>query len=160
MAKTLNEIILSNAGLSGCLPEEIGSLTKLTVFDVSFNSLVGSLPKSMGNMKSLEQLNVAHNKLSGAIPDSICSLPRLENFTYSDNYFCVEPSSCLEGRRMTPRIVYLTDQNSVLHRNATTFIHIRWIVVLLAVCRHRLLLHLHLRHPPPSPSPPPPPYHY
>ncbi|XP_071738707.1 leucine-rich repeat extensin-like protein 6 [Rutidosis leptorrhynchoides] len=96
MGDTLNEIILSNTSLSGCLTPDIGSLKKLTVFDVSYNSLVGMLPESIGEMKSLEQLNVAHNKFSGEIPSSICSLPKLENFTYSDNYFCGEPKICLK----------------------------------------------------------------
>lgn len=96
MGKTLNEIIISNAGLVGCLATEIGLLKGVTVFDVSYNMLSGSLPESMGGMESLEQLNVAHNKLSGEIPASICSLPRLENFTYSDNYFCGEPAVCLK----------------------------------------------------------------
>ncbi|KAK1421300.1 hypothetical protein QVD17_23518 [Tagetes erecta] len=94
MSQTLNELILQNVGLSGCLTPEIGSLKNLTVFDVSFNSLVGMLPESIGEMKSLEQLNVAHNKFSGEIPASICSLPNLENFTYSYNYFSSEPKIC------------------------------------------------------------------
>ncbi|XP_076903668.1 leucine-rich repeat extensin-like protein 6 [Bidens hawaiensis] len=96
MAKTLNEIILQNVSLSGCLTSDIGSLKNLTVFDVSFNSLVGLLPESIEEMKSLEQLNIAHNKFSGDIPDSICSLPRLQNFTYSYNYFEGEPKICLK----------------------------------------------------------------
>ncbi|KAH9682517.1 hypothetical protein WN943_028864 [Citrus x changshan-huyou] len=96
MAGTLNEIILANAKLKGCLLKDIGLLNQVTVFDVSFNNLVGSLPESMGNMKSLEQLNVAHNNLSGAIPNSICCLPKLENFTYSYNFFCTEPLACLK----------------------------------------------------------------
>ncbi|GER31045.1 leucine-rich repeat (LRR) family protein [Striga asiatica] len=98
MAGTLQEIVLTNAGLGGCLPDEVGLLTQLTVFDVSFNNLIGSLPESMGKMRGLEQLNVAGNRLSGKIPESICMLPRLENFTYSGNYFCGEPSSCLKLR--------------------------------------------------------------
>ncbi|KAI4368374.1 hypothetical protein MLD38_016936 [Melastoma candidum] len=96
MASTLTEIIISNAGLTGCLPPDIGVLNKLTVFDISSNSLVGQLPDSIADMKSLQQLNVAHNKLSSEIPNSICSLPNLQNFTYSDNYFCREPESCLK----------------------------------------------------------------
>nr|XP_043635108.1 leucine-rich repeat extensin-like protein 6 [Erigeron canadensis] len=96
MSETLNEIILMNVGLSGCLTPDIGALKKLTVFDVSYNSLEGMLPESIGEMKSLEQLNVAHNKFSGDIPSSICSLPRLENFTYSNNYFSGEPKICLK----------------------------------------------------------------
>ncbi|KAL5785611.1 hypothetical protein ACOSQ2_008003 [Xanthoceras sorbifolium] len=95
MAGTLNELILTNAGLTGCLQPEIGLLNQLTVFDVSNNRLVGSLPESIAEMKNLEQLNVANNNLSGDIPNSICSLPRLENFTYSFNYFCKVPETCL-----------------------------------------------------------------
>ncbi|KAJ4968844.1 hypothetical protein NE237_015545 [Protea cynaroides] len=96
MEGTLDEINLMNTSLSGCLSQEIGNLTNLTVFEVSFNDLSGPLPEKMGGMKSLEQLDVAHNNLSGEIPASICSLPRLENFTYSYNYFCSEPQSCLK----------------------------------------------------------------
>ncbi|KAF5800016.1 putative leucine-rich repeat-containing, plant-type, leucine-rich repeat domain superfamily [Helianthus annuus] len=96
MSETLEELMLVNVSLSGCLTPDIGSLRKLRVLDVSQNSLVGMLPESIGNMKSLEQLNVAHNKFSGDIPTSICSLPRLENFTYSDNYFFGEPKICLK----------------------------------------------------------------
>ncbi|EEF45246.1 serine-threonine protein kinase, plant-type, putative [Ricinus communis] len=95
MAETLEEIILSNLGLKGCLRQDIGMLTELKVLDVSCNKLSGSLPESIGEMKNLEQLNVARNKFSGHIPESICSLPNLENFTYSFNYFSSEPSVCL-----------------------------------------------------------------
>lgn len=46
MSSTLDEFILSNNKIYGCLPEEIRSLHEATD-DVSFNSLVGSLPESM-----------------------------------------------------------------------------------------------------------------
>ncbi|KAF9673753.1 hypothetical protein SADUNF_Sadunf10G0056800 [Salix dunnii] len=96
MGGTLDEIILTNMGLTGCLPSDIGLMNQLTVFDVSSNNLVGYLPESIGNMKKLEQLNVAHNMFYGDIPQSICLLPRLENFTYSYNYFYGEPPACLK----------------------------------------------------------------
>ncbi|KAG6741155.1 hypothetical protein POTOM_056644 [Populus tomentosa] len=54
MGKTLNEIILMNDNLTGCLPPKIGMLKKVTVFDISFNHLQGALPSSIGNMKSVE----------------------------------------------------------------------------------------------------------
>ncbi|KAM6566311.1 hypothetical protein CsatA_025439 [Cannabis sativa] len=96
MKNTLTELIITNSGLKGCLPTDIGMFEKLTVFDVSYNQLVGSLPESMGKLKNLEQLDVAHNKLSGHIPPSICALPKLENFTYSGNFFSSEPGTCLK----------------------------------------------------------------
>ena len=49
----LNEIILMNYNLTGCLPLQIGMLKNVTVFDVSFNHLQGSLPYNIGNMKCL-----------------------------------------------------------------------------------------------------------
>ncbi|CAL9777140.1 unnamed protein product [Musa acuminata subsp. burmannicoides] len=103
MADTLNELILLNASITSCIPEDVGKLKNLTVFDVSFNSLVGPLPDSIGEMRKLEQLNVAHNNLSGDIPESICELPRLKNFTYSYNYFCGEPERCLKVRSRDDR---------------------------------------------------------
>lgn len=100
MGDTLYELILMNNGLFSCLPEDLGKLKKVRVFDISSNQIVGGLPESIGEMKSLEQLNVAHNKLSGEIPASIFNLPRLENFTYSDNYFCSEPDNYQNIKRI------------------------------------------------------------
>ncbi|XP_043697931.1 leucine-rich repeat extensin-like protein 6 [Telopea speciosissima] len=94
MGGTLNEISLMNMSLNGCLPREIGELTNLTIFDVSFNDLVGPLPEMTGGMKDLEEFNVAHNKLSCKIPASLCSLPRLANLTYSYNYISGESPKC------------------------------------------------------------------
>ncbi|KAJ1384359.1 Leucine-rich repeat [Sesbania bispinosa] len=96
MKDTLDEIIIMNSGLTGCLTPEIGFLEKVTVFDVSFNNLFGTLPESIEGMKSLEQLNVAHNNFSGRIPESVCTLPMLENFTYSYNYFNSDSPECLK----------------------------------------------------------------
>ncbi|WCJ23839.1 Leucine-rich repeat extensin-like protein 6 [Euphorbia peplus] len=95
MGETLEEIIISNMGLSGCLRQDLGMLKQLKVLDVSFNKLAGGLSESIGQIQTLEQLNVAHNKLSGQIPESICSLPNLRNFTYSYNYFSGESPQCL-----------------------------------------------------------------
>ncbi|KAJ9154275.1 hypothetical protein P3X46_027628 [Hevea brasiliensis] len=95
MAGTLEEIILSNLGLTGCLRQDIGILKGLKVLDLSFNKLCGPLPESIGEMRNLEQLNVAHNKLIGQVAESICSLPNLKNFTYSFNYLSGESPVCL-----------------------------------------------------------------
>lgn len=103
MKDTLNEVILTNSGLEGCLPWNIGCLDKLRVFDVSNNKLDGSLPESMGGMKSLELLNVANNGFSGQIPASVCSLHKLESFNSSSNYFCGQPEMCVRLRETDDR---------------------------------------------------------
>jgi hypothetical protein len=100
MSGTLNEILLINDGLDSCVPPEVGLLREVTVFDVSFNSLVGPLPQQVAGMRKVEQLDVAHNRLSGSVPEAICDLPRLKNLTIAYNFFTGEPPSCA---RVVPR---------------------------------------------------------
>ncbi|KAM0960397.1 hypothetical protein ACFX2I_025346 [Malus domestica] len=93
-AGTLEELLLINTSLSGCLPQEVGFLYKLRVLDVSYNKLVGPIPYSMTGLSHLEQLNLAHNMLTGIVPAGVCCLPNLANFTFSYNYFCEEEGTC------------------------------------------------------------------
>ncbi|KAE9462795.1 hypothetical protein C3L33_05294, partial [Rhododendron williamsianum] len=51
MSATLNQIIMMQNGLRSCVPDAIGLLTNVTVFDVSYNELLGSLPDAIGNME-------------------------------------------------------------------------------------------------------------
>ncbi|KAI5078508.1 hypothetical protein GOP47_0006179, partial [Adiantum capillus-veneris] len=95
MSENLNEIILLNNNLTGCLNPSIGQLANLTVLDLSFNGLLGKLPETLAQLTQLEQLNVAHNAFSGNVPPEICALPNLENFTYSYNFFESEAQNCL-----------------------------------------------------------------
>lgn len=93
-ANSLEELLLINTSLSGCLPQEVGFLYKLRVFDVSFNKMVGPIPYSLAGLGHLELLNLAHNMLSGIVPAGVCSLPNLTNITFSFNYFCEEEGIC------------------------------------------------------------------
>ncbi|KAM5578174.1 pollen-specific leucine-rich repeat extensin-like protein 1 [Rosa sericea] len=93
-AETLEELLLINTSLSGCLPQQVGFLYKLRVLDVSNNKLVGPIPYSLAGLAHLEQLNLAHNMMTGIVPAGVCSLPNLANFTVSYNYFCEEDGIC------------------------------------------------------------------
>ena len=93
-ADTLEELLLFNTSLSGCLPQEIGFLYKLRVLDVSFNKVVGTIPYSLAGLAHLEQLVLGHNMMTGNIPEGICILPNLMNFTFSYNFFCEEEGIC------------------------------------------------------------------
>ncbi|KAM3222159.1 leucine-rich repeat extensin-like protein 4 [Capsicum annuum] len=93
-ANTLEELVLSNISLSGCLTPEVGFLYKLKVLDVSNNKLAGPIPYTIAGLAHLELINLAHNMFSGIVPEGICVLPKLSNFTFSYNYFCEEQGIC------------------------------------------------------------------
>ncbi|XP_051125977.1 leucine-rich repeat extensin-like protein 4 [Andrographis paniculata] len=93
-ADTLEELVLINTSISGCLPVEVGFLYKLRVLDVSFNQIVGPIPYSVAGLAHLERLNLGHNKMSGIVPEGVCVLPNLVNFTFDYNFFCEEEGIC------------------------------------------------------------------
>lgn len=66
------------------LPAEIGKLTKVREFNVSFNKLTGSLPAEIRMMQDLRILRANNNLLTG-IPAEIGSLKKLEWLDLSNN---------------------------------------------------------------------------
>ncbi|RDY10325.1 Leucine-rich repeat extensin-like protein 4, partial [Mucuna pruriens] len=110
-ADTLEELVLINTNLSGCLPQQVGFLYKLRVLDVSFNSLVGPIPYSLAGLSHLEQLNLGHNMMSGTVPMGVCELPNLANFTFSYNFFCEEEGIC---QNLTSKRIVFDDRRNCL----------------------------------------------
>uniref|UniRef100_A0A0E0NHS9 Leucine-rich repeat-containing N-terminal plant-type domain-containing protein n=1 Tax=Oryza rufipogon TaxID=4529 RepID=A0A0E0NHS9_ORYRU len=97
---SLLELLLLNNQLSGCLPHELGMLTKAAVIDAGMNQLTGPIPSSFSCLTSVEQLNLGGNRLYGEIPDALCKLAagpagRLANLTLSSNYFTSVGPACL-----------------------------------------------------------------
>jgi len=98
MQDSLLEVLLLNNQLSGCLPNELGMLTKTTVIDAGMNQLTGPIPSTFSCLSSVEQLNLAGNRLYGQVPDALCKLAgpagRLANLTLSGNYFTSVGPAC------------------------------------------------------------------
>ncbi|KAG5581543.1 hypothetical protein H5410_052170 [Solanum commersonii] len=92
--KSLREVLFLNNQLTGCLPYEIGLLSKATVFDVSKNQLTGKIPHSFGCLAKMEILNLAQNQFYGAVPELVCKLCNLKNLTLSYNYFTEVGPEC------------------------------------------------------------------
>ncbi|KAL0010493.1 hypothetical protein SO802_005601 [Lithocarpus litseifolius] len=78
-------IDLSGNNLTGEIPFEITSLTRLDTLNLSMNHLSGNIPKNIGNLHLLETLDFSNNKLFGPIPKSMSSLTFLVHLNLSFN---------------------------------------------------------------------------
>ena len=76
---------LSNYGLKGTIPRELGGLTRLESLELSSNHLEGILPPELGNPTSLRRLDIRNNKLSGQIPRSFIGRLSLWSFRFDFN---------------------------------------------------------------------------
>ena len=92
------ELVLSNNGLTGSIPPEIGNLTNLTYLGLWNNQLTGSIPPEIGNLSNLTGLLLYDNQLTGQIPESICDLniDWNNNFNIFNNQLCPPYPSCIE----------------------------------------------------------------
>jgi len=89
------ELDLSNSGLTGEIPPEIGNLTNLTSLRLDNNQLTGEIPSEIGNLTNLTNLGLYGNQLSGIIPDEICNQGDSSPFL-SKNQLCPPYPSCIE----------------------------------------------------------------
>ena len=80
-------LYLSYNGLSGFIPNSLGSLSQLTSLDLSNNQLSGTIPDSLGNLSQLTSLFLSNNQLSGAIPKSLTNMTKLSTLDISGNQF-------------------------------------------------------------------------
>ncbi|KAI6698867.1 hypothetical protein NL676_018986 [Syzygium grande] len=73
----LNDLFLYNNSLCGLIPTGIGSLENLVNLDLAMNSLSGRIPSTLGNLRNLEILQLFYNKLTGTIPPEVGNLTSL-----------------------------------------------------------------------------------
>ena len=59
---------LSDEGLNGVIPGELGDLYELTELDLSDNSLTGNIPVELGWLYNLEEVRLSGNTLTGCLP--------------------------------------------------------------------------------------------
>ncbi|WCJ33106.1 Leucine-rich repeat receptor-like protein kinase family protein [Euphorbia peplus] len=85
--QSLNMLDLSDSGLIGTIPSEIGMLLNLQYLYLASNSLTGELPLELGNLTQLLWLDVSLNHLSGSIPPALRNLTYLQTLSLSSNSF-------------------------------------------------------------------------
>ncbi len=81
----ISGIDLSNNGLVGTLPPEIGALLSLENLNVSGNNLSGSIPVELGNLVQLKNLELSSNSFTGTIPIELGNLTALNAVSIAYN---------------------------------------------------------------------------
>ena len=83
--RRVTKISLVDAGLTGAIPGEFGSLDQLTWLALVVNEISGPIPGELGNLSRLQYLNLAGNRLSGRIPTELSRLASLTDLNLSMN---------------------------------------------------------------------------
>ena len=81
----ITELSLSENGLSGKIPSELGHLTYLEWLDLGENRLSGVIPPELGNLINLLDLYLSGNQLRGEIPSELSKLTNLQALGLSGN---------------------------------------------------------------------------
>ena len=82
---------LSNRGLTGTIPPELGRLTELRSLSLADwgddppNALTGPIPRELGELRELETLFLSSNDLSGSIPTELGRLKNLQKLLLDSN---------------------------------------------------------------------------
>ncbi|CAM6046499.1 unnamed protein product [Sphagnum compactum] len=76
---------MSNMGLKGTLPPELGELSYLEFLDLSNNRISGTIPSFFANLTYLANLKLDHTSISGAIPPGIGNLTKLQYLYLGNN---------------------------------------------------------------------------
>ena len=76
---------LSDNGLAGSIPSDLGSLTNVRWLFLSSNALAGTIPGELGSLENLGSLSLWGNELTGSIPATLGNLTNLEWMSLSSN---------------------------------------------------------------------------
>ncbi|MEM7532539.1 MAG: leucine-rich repeat domain-containing protein, partial [Chloroflexota bacterium] len=87
--KSVVELELSNRGLRGKLPSEIGVLSQLVILSLSNNRLTGLRPE-IGNLAKLERLELGRNEIS-SVPGELGNLQALQMLYLNNNKLKIIP---------------------------------------------------------------------
>lgn len=110
------ELDLSNNGLEGYLPTDIGLLSSLKYIDLGDNNLEGSIPEEIGELVSLRYLDLHANRMTGKLPVGLAALTSLEYVDLNTNQLSgvipVQLGSLTSGVSVEAKNDNGTDSNS------------------------------------------------
>ena len=95
---------LSDSGLNGEIPPQLGALDGLLDLRLSDNQLAGPIPPELGGLASLHRLWLDGNRLTGPVPPTLGQLGALEDLRLDGNALsgCRDPSLLRLDRFLLP----------------------------------------------------------
>ncbi|KAG8365053.1 hypothetical protein BUALT_Bualt18G0063000 [Buddleja alternifolia] len=78
---------ISNMGLVGTAPPQVGNLSFLVSLDLKYNFFSGSLPEELSLLHRLKFINLIVNNFSGEVPPWLGFLPKLQFLSLGNNSF-------------------------------------------------------------------------
>ena len=81
----LQELKLFGNDLSGEIPAELGNLTRLVYLRLGQNNLIGRLPATLGNLTALRLLGLGNNDFEGALLPEIGGMTELQHLWLDNN---------------------------------------------------------------------------
>jgi hypothetical protein len=81
----LTTLALDNNMLDGSIPAAIGKLQALQNLDLSTNNLTGEIPGELASCTNLKVLKIQSNQLTGSIPPGIYNISNLSGFYINNN---------------------------------------------------------------------------
>ena len=91
----VTDLNLTQNGLSGEIPAELGNLANLQNLWLHANTLSGEIPAELGNLANLQRLWLHDNMLSGEIPEELGGLAELQRLYLNSNELTGEIPSWL-----------------------------------------------------------------
>ena len=114
----VSRLSLSNNGLTGTIPPEVGAVTHLRILHLGSNRLTGPIPPEIGDLTRLEQLILLYTDLVGELPRELGSLSELRFLAVAQT--AINPGSGVEGS-IPPEIGRLSKLRTAwLHGNRFT----------------------------------------
>ncbi len=81
----LGDLRLGSNQLTGAIPVELGNLAFLRILILDSNQLTGAIPAELGDLANLQFLVLDSNQLTGAIPPELANLVNLQSLRLSSN---------------------------------------------------------------------------
>ncbi|CAK9149607.1 unnamed protein product, partial [Ilex paraguariensis] len=101
----LSVLDLSQNSLAGSIPSSFAFLGNLTLLDMSSNFLSGTIPPTIGTLSKLQFLNLSVNNLSSSMPPQLGDLSNLVDIDLSSNFLSGSVPSDLRGLRNLQKMI-------------------------------------------------------